>query len=152
MDKTQNEPDDVAQFVHQHHELIRWGDMDAFGHVNNVHFFRYLEGARVAYSSEIAGSFLRAEGESIILADQRCTFLKQLNWPGELIVHTRTSRVGRTSIHLAQIICRTDKPEIIAVGAGVMVWFDFDAQKPVPVPEALRHRMVEYERVRPTGL
>lgn len=152
MATTQNASDETAKFVHRYREVIRWGDMDSFGHVNNVQFFRYLEGARVAYSREVAGSYLRAEGESVILADQRCSFLKQLNWPGELDIYTRTVRVGRTSIHLAQLICRADEEEIVATGEGVMVWFDFDAQRPVPVPEPLRRRVFEYERICPEGL
>lgn len=147
-----SEPDTPQSFVHRNRELIRWGDMDAFGHVNNVQFFRYLEGARVAYSSDVAGSYLRAEGESVILADQRCSFLRQLTWPGELDVYTRTAKVGRTSIHLAQLICRADQTDVIAAGRGVMVWFDFQAQKPAPVPEALCRCVAEYERVRPEGL
>src|SRR5690625_2779452 len=108
-----NEPDTPQSFVHRNRELIRWGDMDAFGHVNSVQFFRYLEGARVAYSSEVAGSYLRAEGESVILADQRCSFLRQLTWPGELDVYTRTAKLGRTSMHLGQIICRAGESDVI---------------------------------------
>ncbi|MGH8273870.1 MAG: acyl-CoA thioesterase [Gammaproteobacteria bacterium] len=139
-------------FVHRYREIIRWGDMDSFGHVNNVQFFRYLEGARVAYSREVMGSYLRAAGESVILADQRCSFRAQLTWPGELDVYTRTAKVGRTSIHLAQLICRAGENETIATGEGVMVWFDFEAQQPAPLPEALRRRVVEYECLRPEGL
>ena len=28
---------------------IAWGEMDAFGHLNNVHYFRYIEDARIAF-------------------------------------------------------------------------------------------------------
>jgi acyl-CoA thioester hydrolase len=152
MDETHKAVADIEQFVHRYHEIVRWGDMDSFGHVNNVQYFRYLEGARVAYSREVVGSYLQAQGESVILADQRCSFLRQLTWPDELDVYTRTARVGRSSIHLVQIICRAGKTDIVASGEGVMVWFDFDAQQPVPVPDALRQRVLEYERVRPEGL
>ncbi|MGH8225576.1 MAG: acyl-CoA thioesterase [Gammaproteobacteria bacterium] len=143
---------DVGAYRHRHREIIRWGDMDAFGHVNNVQFFRYLEGARVAYSREIIASILKAEGESIILADMRCSFRKQLTWPGELDIYTRTVRVGRTSIGLAQIICLAGEERIIATAESVIVWFDFNAQQPVPVPEVLRKRLADYERLRPDGL
>jgi acyl-CoA thioester hydrolase len=33
---------------------LRWGDMDAFGHVNNVVFLRYLEEARVDFMFRLA--------------------------------------------------------------------------------------------------
>ncbi len=29
-------------------QQVAWGDMDAFGHVNNVHYYRYMESARIA--------------------------------------------------------------------------------------------------------
>ena len=28
-----------------HRQTIAWGDMDAFGHVNNVQYYRYIERA-----------------------------------------------------------------------------------------------------------
>lgn len=30
-------------------QTVAWGDMDAFGHVNNVQYYRYIESARIAY-------------------------------------------------------------------------------------------------------
>lgn len=32
-----------------HQQTVAWGDMDAFGHVNNVQYYRYIESARIAY-------------------------------------------------------------------------------------------------------
>lgn len=142
---------DVECFVHRYHEHVRWGDMDAFGHVNNVQFFRYLEGARIAYARAIIDAPVHAAGENVILADQRCSFVQQLTWPGELEICTRTSRIGRSSFHLEQIICRADSNEVAAVGQGVMVWFDFDRQRAAPIPDSLRQRVIAYERVRPEG-
>lgn len=139
------------RFVHCCREHVRWGDMDSFGHVNNVQFFRYLEGARIAYALAMVEGPVGGTGESVILADQRCSFLHQLTWPGELEVYTRTSRLGRSSFHLEQIICRADDHEVAAVGQGVMVWFDFDAQRAAPIPDKLRQRVIAYERVRPEG-
>jgi len=36
-----------AQHVHTTDLAVRWGDMDAVGHVNNSRFFSYFEEARV---------------------------------------------------------------------------------------------------------
>lgn len=30
-------------------QRVAWGDMDAFGHVNNVIYYRYIESARLYY-------------------------------------------------------------------------------------------------------
>lgn len=151
MDHGRQAAPEVGQFVHRCHEHVRWGDMDAFGHVNNVQFFRYLEGARIAYARAIVERPIGATGENVILADQRCSFLSQLTWPGELDVYTRTRRIGRSSFHLEQVICHAGSSDAVAVGQGVMVWFDFDAQRAAPIPDALRQRVIAYERVRPEG-
>lgn len=142
-------PDD---YVHCHHEVIRWGDMDSFGHVNNVEFFRYLESARVEYAMTVLADKVRAEGENIILADLRCAFQRQLTWPGAVDIYTRTVRVGRSSMTLKQVMCEADTSEVAATADTVLVWFDFHAQQPAPVPEAIRARLADYERMPPEGL
>lgn len=142
----------LEAFVHRHKEPIRWGDMDAFGHVNNVQFFRYLESARVEYAAAVLVDEVKSEEQNIILADIRCAFRRQLRWPGEVEVYTRASRVGRTSFGLEQIVCRADAHEVVATSETVLVWFDFAAQKPAPLPEHIRKRLADYEKVRPEGL
>lgn len=139
-------------FVHAHREVIRWGDMDAFGHVNNVEFFRYLESARVEYAMAVLSEEVRAEGENIILADLRCAFQRQLRWPGQVDIYTRTVRVGRSSIALQQIMCLADTDKVAATADTVLVWFDFTSQRPAEVPGNLRMRIAEYEKIQPEGV
>ncbi len=140
-----------GDFVHRHSETIRWGDMDAFGHVNNVEFFRYLESARVEYAMTVFANEVRAEGENIILADLHCAFRRQLRWPGQVDVYTRTVRVGRSSIALQQIMCLADTDTIAATADTVLVWFDFKQQKPAEVPTGIRAGIAGYEKLQPEG-
>jgi len=42
---------------------VRWGDMDAMGHVNNIIYFQYLESARIGYFEMLMGWTGRDEGE-----------------------------------------------------------------------------------------
>ncbi len=72
--------------VHTSRQPIRWGDMDALGHVNNTVYFRYLEQARIEW---IYG--LHAEGEAYdrigpVIVNASCTFLEPLVYPGEIEV------------------------------------------------------------------
>jgi len=138
-----------GDYVHRHREVLRWGDMDSFGHVNNVEFFRYLESARVEYAMTVLAGNVSASGQNIILADLHCAFRRQLRWPGAVDVYTRTVRVGRSSIVLHQIMCLADTGEVAASADTVLVWFDFDAQQPAPVPDRIRERIGEYERLPP---
>ncbi len=147
-----NKTPTLDDYVHRYHEVIRWGDMDAFSHVNNVAFFRYLESARVEYALTVLSDKVRAEGENIILADLRCTFQRQIKWPGQVTIYTRTVRVGRTSMTLHQLMCIADTPTVAATAETVLVWFDFLTQQPAPVPDSIRARLAEYEHTPPAGL
>ncbi len=139
-------------YVHRHHEVIRWGDMDAFGHVNNVAFFRYLESARIEYALTVLSYEVKTEGENIILADLHCAFQRQIKWPGQVTIYTRTIRVGRTSMTLQQVMCMADTSDVAATADSVLVWFDFVKQRPAPVPDSIRTRLAEYEHTPPAGL
>lgn len=43
---------------------LRWSDMDAFGHVNNVVFLRYLEEARIDFMFRQAAEAARASSRA----------------------------------------------------------------------------------------
>lgn len=127
---------------------VRWGDMDAFGHVNNVQYMRYLESGRVAYIEDVLGVSLNSN-ESIVLADIQCAFLQELHYPATVEVATRASRLGRSSFGLAFAIFRVGESKPVLTGQGVLVWFDFVQRRPIPLPEALRAAMLNYERTPP---
>ena len=135
----------AASFRHCFHLPVRWGDMDAYGHVNNVQFFRYIESARVAYLQEVLGSAVGGQGENVIVADCQLSFLQQVTFPAELRVGSRIARLGRSSFTMAHELWRTDAAAPVARGQTVLVWFDFAGQRPVPLPDALRTRVMEYE-------
>lgn len=137
--------DDFRHFVDL---AVRWGDMDAFGHVNNAQYFRYLESGRIDYLEEVLKRDFEAE-ETIIVADIQCAFIQQLHYPVTLEVATRVSRLGRTSIHLVSAIYRQGEEQAVATSKGVLVWFDVVRQRSTPIPAALRERVVDFERVAP---
>ena len=61
---------------------ILWGDQDAFGHVNNVVYFRWCESARVAYLNDTGLQDLMSQANlGPILASIKCDYLRQLNFP-----------------------------------------------------------------------
>ncbi len=119
---------------------IRWGDMDAVGHVNNTIYFRYMEQARISWFDSLGLHYggVTGEGPSIISAS--CTFLKQLVYPGNVEVKTYCGEVGRSSI-MTYIEMRPsyDPGAIYAEGAAKIVWTDYTKGKSTPLPEKLRN-------------
>lgn len=126
------------KLVHTMRMPIRWGDMDAMGHVNNTVYFRYLEQARIEWFTE-AGCDPDPNGEGPVIINAHCTFIKQLKYPGEIEVRTYVGVPGRSSFETYQEIRRVDEPEVLASQGGAkVVWVNFPSEKSVPLPERVR--------------
>ena len=129
---------------HVHTEVIpiRWGDMDAMGHVNNTIYFRYMEQARISWF-ELLGVRPSARGEGPVIINASCTFMKQLVYPGDVEVRTYAGKVGNSSFETWLEMRPSYDPETVyAEGAAKVVWVDFERGKSVPLPDRIR-RLVE---------
>lgn len=112
--------------------------MDALGHVNNAVYFRYMEQARVEWLVGI-GYGLDPEKEGPVIINARCSFIKQLKYPGEVEVRTYAGSPGRSSFETVFEMRRVDQPEILcAEGGAKVVWADMAQEKSVPMPAGLR--------------
>jgi acyl-CoA thioester hydrolase len=126
------------KLTHQMVIPMRWGDMDAMGHVNNTVYFRYFEIIRVQWLHEVGGA-PDPSGQGPVIVNAFCNFLKQLEYPGDLLARHYVANLGRTSFDTFITLERTDSPGVIcAEGGSTTVWVDFPAGKSVPVPDWLR--------------
>ena len=111
----------------------RWRDLDAFGHVNNAVFATYIETARGTLFKRWSLPF-DGTGKSLIVASMTINYLKQLKHPSNIIVGLKINKVGNTSFNIeSYIFNEKDIQSPIATSNVVIVCFDFDNQKPVPV-------------------
>ena len=117
---------------------IRWGDMDAMGHVNNTIYFRYLEIVRIEWLHQVVGAPDPA-GEGPVIVNTFCNFLKQLKYPGDVLAKHYISDPGRTSFMAWITLERTDEPGVLyATGGAKTVWVNYRQEKAVRVPEGIR--------------
>jgi len=117
---------------------IRWGDMDAMGHVNNTIYFRYLEIIRIEWLHRVHGAPDRS-GEGPVIVNTFCNFIKQLEYPGDVLAKHYVANAGRTSFETYITLERTDAPGLIyASGGAKTVWVNYARQKSVPLPQAIR--------------
>ncbi len=123
------------------HEMvipIRWGDMDAMAHVNNTIYFRYMEIIRIAWMDSIGGA-ADPRGEGFVIANAFCNFIRQLEYPGEVLAKHYVANPGRTSFDTYTTLERTDEPGVLyATGGATTVWVDFPAKRSLPLPAAIR--------------
>ena len=117
---------------------VRWGDMDAFQHVNNADYLRYLEEARVQWLAGIAGISL---GDRIapVLAASQVNYRKPIEWPAEIVVELFIEKLGNSSLTMGhRMLSAADSTVLYSDGNVVMVWIDTQTGKSVPLPEAVR--------------
>jgi acyl-CoA thioester hydrolase len=122
---------------------IRWGDMDAMGHLNNTTYFRYLETMRIDWVRSIGGYAPDAKGEGIVIVNAFCNFYRQLEYPGDVRLRMYVSDPGRTTFETWGTMERTDDPgKVVAAGGATTIWVNYQEQKARPLPDWLR-RVVE---------
>jgi len=117
---------------------MRWGDMDAMGHVNNTIYFRYLEIARVDWLHQLNAT-PKPEGEGPVIVNAFCNFYKQLEYPGDVLVKMYASDPGRSTFETWATMEQSANPGVIyAAGGATTIWVDFPKQKAVYLPAWLR--------------
>lgn len=134
-------------FKHKTPLIVRFSDVDAFGHVNNACYLTYFEEARVKYFDEVVDWAYDWSTRGIILAKAEIDFILPLHFKDELFVYTRCSRIGRKSFDLEyQIIKFKEGKEILMADAcTVMVAFDYATKKSIEVPEEWKNVLKQYE-------
>ena len=126
------------KFVHEMHMPIRWGDMDAMGHVNNTIYFRYMEIISIEWM-HAAGGAPNPQGDGLVIVNAFCNFIKQLEYPGQLLARLYVANPGRSSFDSHTTLERIDEPgTVVAAGGATIVWMNFPKQKSVPLPSQLR--------------
>jgi acyl-CoA thioester hydrolase len=116
---------------------IRWGDMDAYGHVNNTIYFRYMEQARCEWL-EALGYKVAPEGEAPVIINASCTFLVPITYPGTVEVRLFAGRLGRSSVDTHYELRLAGSDLLYSEGAAKIVWMNVATGRSVPIPDALR--------------
>ncbi|WP_026640397.1 MULTISPECIES: acyl-CoA thioesterase [Bordetella] len=117
--------------IHQADVPMRWGDADAFNHMNNTVYFRMMEEARIQMLR--GGDWEPAPGHGFILAHASCDFLKPFTYPSTVRVTHRVTRIGRSSLETEVVLEKADDDGgPYARGRTVLVWMDYEANRSQP--------------------
>ena len=127
------------KLVHVERIPIRWGDMDAMGHVNNTVYFRYMEQARISWFDALVPEEAAWKDTGIVIANASCNFKLPLNYPGTVEVQLRVDPPGGSSVGTFYELRMNDA--LCADGAATVVFIDMRRQKPVRIPDGIRKRL-----------
>src|SRR5262245_4470251 len=118
---------------------VAWGEMDAFGHVNNIVFFRHFESARIALLDAIDfRDPTHNEGVGPILASTSCRFRRPLAYPDTVHVGTRVRSIESDRFELEFRTVSLALGQTAAEGLGVVVAYDYGKARKTPLPERVR--------------
>jgi len=131
------EPFMSASRVHVHTSVqaIRWGDMDALGHVNNTVYFRFMEQARIEWLHALPEAGGLRGGQLPVIASASCNFRVPLVYPGVVEVRMWLGDPGRTSVGSFYELWMNDI--LHADGAAKIVWIDAATGRPHPLPDRI---------------
>jgi acyl-CoA thioester hydrolase len=119
----------------------RWMDNDAYGHVNNVVYYAWIDTAVNRWLLDhglldIAGSPVVG-----IVAETACRYLSQIAYPDTVTVGLSVAKLGRSSVRYDIGIFREDDDIASAEAHFVHVYVDRTTMRPVPIPDAIRAAM-----------
>ena len=129
---------DQKKLVFETHIAVRWGDMDAMGHVNNATYFRYMETARIDWFRSI-GCVPDAQGEGPVIVNAFCNFYRQFECPDDVLLKVYASDLGRTTFERWATMEKVAEPGVVcAAGGATTIWVNFPQQKAVGLPDWIR--------------
>ncbi len=126
---------------------VQWGEMDAYGHVNNTVLFRYFESARIAYL-ERCGLIESYDSDRIgaILHSTECRFRLPLHYPDTVVAGARADQIREDRFTMLYRVVSRAHDATAAEGRGVIVTFDYTKHIKVPIPTDVRARIEHLER------
>jgi acyl-CoA thioester hydrolase len=127
-----------------HRDRVRFGDIDALGHMNNVAFLRLFETARIVYLAEAtrgALSLAGGQGFGMVFAECHIDYRAPAFFDEEVRTRVRSTDLRRSSFRLEfEMRCTADE-RLLAEGYGVMVGYDFAAGCASSLPDAVREAL-----------
>jgi acyl-CoA thioester hydrolase len=120
---------------------VRWGDMDAFGHVNNATYCTYFESARIGFLERWGLRFPGDGSGAPVVVSQTIHYRAQVHYPSALEIGVRCAEVRHRSFVLEYAIFRPDGGDLVGDGNTVLAWVDGRVGHAVAVPDDLRERL-----------
>jgi acyl-CoA thioester hydrolase len=131
-------PPRLSDYPHRITEIIRYGDLDPQGHVNNAVFATYFESGRVAVFRQ-PDLGIGIPGGTFVLVRAEIDFRKELRWPGNVEIGTAVAEFGRSSFVMQQAVFRDDM--CAATGRATLVLLDTETRRSRPLPDDVKARL-----------
>lgn len=116
----------------------RWMDNDVYGHVNNVQYYSYFDTAVNQFLIERGVLDIYKDDVVGFVVDSACSYFSPIAFPDVIHVGIRVAKLGNSSVRYEIALYRDGEPMPAAIGHFVHVYVDRRANRPVPIPDAVR--------------
>ena len=126
-----------------HRERVRFGDLDAMRHLNNVVFLRYFETARIAFLRDLFPTHDPAHPETsrtgLIFAECHINYRSPVHFDEEVAVECSVGEIRRSAFQV--LFTMRVGERVAAEGYGWLVGFDYETQGSTRLPDPLREAL-----------
>lgn len=133
----------LAGFNVIHPQTVAWGDMDAFGHVNNVVYYEYAQSARIHYLQQVD---MFNEKSYTVLASSSCQYLRPVQFPDTVLIGIRAKKIGNTSLTHEYVYFSEKQQQVVATMETVIVFFDEKGEQKQPISDEQRQRLISLDK------
>lgn len=134
--------DDLKQYPVIYKQSVAWGDMDAFGHVNNVMYYRYMESARIEYFNQLNIFDLDV---NTVVASSQCKYIKPIFFPDTLWIGSKVVELRNSAMRMEYSLYSESQQQVVATGEAVVVFVDKIKMTKTQIPALTRSDIIHLE-------
>lgn len=124
-------------------QRVAWGDMDAFGHVNNVIYYRYIESARLYYLDHLK---ILQQDVLTVIASNQCKYIRPVVYPDILKIGVRVEELRNSAMRMHYLIHSEAQQMVVAEVDAVIVCVDRVNMQKTLIPENVRAGIHKIEK------
>jgi acyl-CoA thioester hydrolase len=124
-------------------QKVRFGDLDAMQHMNNVEFLRFFETARIEYIGTLAPEHVPTSTSTFgfIFAECHIAYRSPAHFGEEIRTFIWPAELARSSLKLGFEMRVEHDHRLVADGWGTLVGYDYGTGRAQPIPDELRERI-----------
>ncbi|WP_280672282.1 MULTISPECIES: thioesterase family protein [unclassified Dysgonomonas] len=126
---------------------IRFGDIDAIGHINNNIYYSYFDLGKSHYFEDMKAGVVNWTDGIIVLARSETDFFSPVFYKENIAVDTKIMHLGNKSGVFLQQIRNTDTDEVRCRCKSTFVYYNPDEGKSMPIPQIWRDVISCFEEV-----
>ena len=131
---------------------VLWGDVDSFGHVNNIIYLKWCETSRVELFRKMydvktldTENIQLGSGVGPILANFNCNYRTPIKYPDVIYIKTRISHIGNTSYGIEhQMYSKNNDEKIVFDGSSVIVMVNYKNETKVQLDSEMKKTLEKF--------